>query len=138
MKCAALVLGLLLLAPGVASAKDAQRGWRREPLQGGCAAMFEFATPAEMTVSWDGACIPGKLISGPGALRVDLKNAPAQAVFRTITLQATFVSGVPDGRGRITMINPAGQSTELQMFYRMGCAIEDDGELEADCTPYAP
>lgn len=126
----AVIAASLLSVPALAQ-EQAPEAWRQVAIAGGCTVAIpsESSFPSNVVVSWDHACAAGQPISGEGVLRMTTADG------RAVTMEGTWVSGVPNGTVVLTGYDTTGAARmQRSDQYNMGCQIADG----VVCSPYQP
>jgi hypothetical protein len=140
LKKTAIVLALLCAAGSACAfaqtAAPSAPAWHAFTIHGGCTIELIGEDLPPGTISWNGTCTPGQPISGQGVLRDEL-TTPLQNGLHVLAMDATFVSGVPNGTATLTGVGATEtQVAQASINFNMGCQVYDDG-LHG-CPPYAP
>lgn len=123
-----MILAAMAAFLALTGAAAAQTNWIQQPLEGGCT--IGVVSPSDQPSTWDGVCVPGEPISGPGNFSISF--APSG---RRVVMTATFVDGVPDGDAVISVFSIATNDKieEHRMTFVRGCMAGRE-----DCTPLPP
>lgn len=120
-----MILAAMAAFLAMGGAAAAQTNWIQQPLEGGCT--IGVVSPSSQPSTWDGACVPGEPISGPGNFSLSFEPTG-----RLVVMNATFVDGVPDGDAVISVYSMATNEKieEHRITFVRGCMVGRE-----DCTP---